>query len=86
MEVPPVLVAEVLSPSTRVLDLTSKRRVYAEMGIEHFWLVDPTVPSIVAMRLAGGDYAEVARATGEDVMAVDEPFPVEVVPSQLLTE
>ena len=86
MEVAPVLVVEVLSPSTRVLDPTGKRRVYADMGIDHYWIVDPDEPSVVAMRLDGGDYVEVARAAGATRMAVTEPFPVSIVPTDLLSE
>ena len=32
---------EVLSPSTRRLDLTDKRDIYGAAGVRHLWLVDP---------------------------------------------
>ena len=38
----PGWVYEVLSPSTRKLDLHGKRPIYAREGVEHLWLVDPT--------------------------------------------
>jgi Uma2 family endonuclease len=38
------LVVEVLSPSNRNADLVEKRRVYAEAGIRHYWIVDPADP------------------------------------------
>ncbi len=36
----PDLVVEVHSPSTKVLDLTEKRLVYAQARIPAYWLVD----------------------------------------------
>lgn len=38
---PPVLVAEVLSPSTRSEDTVRKSTEYADGGIGQYWLVDP---------------------------------------------
>ena len=38
----PDWVCEVLSASTRRLDLQGKRPVYAHEGVGHLWLVDPT--------------------------------------------
>lgn len=37
----PDWVCEVLSPSTRRIDLTDKREIYGEAGVGHLWLVDP---------------------------------------------
>ena len=37
----PDWVCEILSPSTRRLDLEAKRPVYAREGVRHLWLVDP---------------------------------------------
>ncbi|MBM2810695.1 MAG: hypothetical protein HW416_1454 [Chloroflexi bacterium] len=36
----PDLVVEVLSPSTRDYDLTTKQRIYAELGVGHYWIAD----------------------------------------------
>jgi Uma2 family endonuclease len=38
---PPDWVCEILSPSTRALDLGPKREIYREHGVGHLWLVDP---------------------------------------------
>ncbi len=40
-DVAPDWVCEVLSASTEARDRTSKRRIYAESGIGHLWLIDP---------------------------------------------
>ena len=41
LELAPDWVCEVLSPSTRRIDLTDKREIYGEAGVGHLWLVDP---------------------------------------------
>ena len=41
IEAAPALVVEVLSPSTRRHDRGLKARRYAELGVEHYWIVDP---------------------------------------------
>ena len=75
LERPPLLVVEVLSPSTRTVDLTLKRRVLEEAGVPSYWLVEPDDGVVTVLELAPGGYREVAR--GEDVV-VQRPFPVRV--------
>ncbi len=41
-DIPPDWVCEILSPSTARLDRGPKRRIYAEAGVGHLWLLDPT--------------------------------------------
>ncbi len=55
-EVVPDWVCEVLSPSTRKLDLGRKRGVYAREGIGYLWLVDPNVQSLEAFKLHGTEW------------------------------
>ncbi len=81
---PLLLAVEVLSPSTRSVDLLLKRGVYAESGVAAYWLVDPAVPSVRALRLVDGEYAEVGAAEGSQPLELDEPFAVRVVPQDLL--
>ena len=71
----PLLVVEVLSPSTRTVDLVLKRRVLEEAEVPSYWLVDPDDALVTVLELAGGAYREVAR--GDDV-TVERPFPVRV--------
>jgi Uma2 family endonuclease len=37
----PELAIEVLSPSSEIYDRKTKRRVYAEIGVANYWIVDP---------------------------------------------
>jgi Uma2 family endonuclease len=82
----PVMVVEVLSPKTRVTDQTAKRATYEALGIEHFWLVDPTMPSIEAFRLVNGSYELAAKADAGEVFEVSEPVPLSFDPVDLLDE
>lgn len=59
----PLLVAEVLSPSTRAHDRGVKMRRYAELGVPHYWTVDPDSERIECLRLDGGVYRLVAEAS-----------------------
>lgn len=63
----PDLIVEVLSPSTGYYDLTHKRTVYAERGVQEYWLVDPMPQTIQVLRNTGGRFEPIAeaRATGE---------------------
>lgn len=65
-EGPPDLVVEVLSPSTRRLDIVRKREDYPRIGIAELWLIDPDEPSahIVRTHDDGQDTVDVA-ADGE---------------------
>lgn len=52
----PLLVVEILSPSTRDRDRTVKARRYAEVGIPHYWIADPDVQGIECYRLQTTTY------------------------------
>ncbi len=49
----PDWVCEVLSPSTRKLDLGGKQAVYAREGVAYLWFVDPDARSLEAFELSG---------------------------------
>jgi Uma2 family endonuclease len=80
----PLLVVEILSPSTRRFDLTLKRQIYAEMGIPSYWLVDIEAPSVTVLELAGEDYVEAARSVGDEPLIVSRPFPLQLVARDLI--
>jgi Uma2 family endonuclease len=85
VETPLVLAVEILSPSTRSKDLVWKRDKYERAGVEHYWIVDPAEPSIVALELQDGGYVEVGRASGAESLHLERPFPVAITPADLLT-
>jgi Uma2 family endonuclease len=79
----PLLAVEVLSPSTRRVDLLLKRDRLQAAGVASYWLVDPDVPSLTALELQAGVYVEVARVEGEQAWTAERPFPVTLVPAAL---
>jgi len=49
----PILVIEIVSPSTRQHDLGAKRRLYYRLGVQKYVLVDRWTPSDAPVRLLG---------------------------------
>ena len=45
---------EVLSPSTRRIDMNEKRTIYAREGVSHLWFVDPVSKTLEAFELRDG--------------------------------
>jgi Uma2 family endonuclease len=71
--VPPDFVCEVLSPSTEAIDRADKMPIYATMGVEWAWLVDPRAETLEIYRNERGRSTLVATHRGrKDVRA--EPF------------
>ena len=54
--VPPDLVVEVSSPSTRRRDLSLKRDLYERFGVSEYWFVDIEAERAEAYRLSEGRY------------------------------
>jgi Uma2 family endonuclease len=74
IEVPnPVIVVEVLSPSTRHIDLSAKLADYFRLpSIAHYLIVDPEKPRIVHHARAAGDTI-LTRIASEGVIKLDPP-------------
>jgi Uma2 family endonuclease len=72
----PLLAVEVLSPSTRHIDLSLKRARYEVAGVSSYWVVDPLAPSLTAWELVNGEYVEQAHVVGEEVFSADTPVKV----------
>src|SRR5690625_935148 len=84
LPVAPLLAVEVLSPSTRGVDLLLKKERLERAGCRHYWVVDPEEePSVIAWDLADGVYRETARANGTELFKVTAPFPVSFTPASL---
>ncbi len=79
----PMLAIEVLSPSTRRVDLLLKRDRFQAAGLPAYWLVDPDEPSVTVLELREGVYVEVAHVTGDQTYDALLPFPVRIKPSTL---
>jgi len=66
---PPLVVAEILSLSTRRTDLTAKAAEYAEFDVEQYWIVDLDVPSITVRQNFDGNWITTAILTRENPTA-----------------
>jgi Uma2 family endonuclease len=82
----PLLAVEVLSPSTRRIDMTLKRSVYEAAACPAYWVVDPDEPSLTVWQLAGDRYVEVAHVRGSEPWQATSPFAVRIVPADLVTD
>ena len=68
---------EVLSASTRKIDLVHKRPIYAREGIPHLWLVDPVERILEAFELREGQWVLIASVEDDD--------PVSIAPFEAIT-
>jgi Uma2 family endonuclease len=83
---PPLLVVEVRSPSTALIDLNRKKSAYERFGVESYWVIVPDLdkPELIVFELHDGRYWEAAHLTGEQTFVAAKPFRIEVVPSRLV--
>jgi Uma2 family endonuclease len=68
LPVPPDLVVEVASPSTRHVDARAKWDLYERFGVPEYWLVDLARERVAVHRLGADGYGEPRLATGGDVL------------------
>jgi Uma2 family endonuclease len=80
---PPLLVVEIRSPSTALVDLDRKKSAYERFGVPSYWIVnpDPPQPELTVFELRDGRYALAAKASGP--FAADRPFHVSIAPADL---
>lgn len=73
IELVPDWLCEVLSPSTARLDRVAKLPLYAHVGVQHVWLLDPLARTLEVLRLVSGGWLVVATFGGDDAVEA-EPF------------
>jgi len=83
---PPVLAVEVASPRSRLYDLSRKKDVYEQFGIRSYWIVEPgpEKPELTVFELRRGRYAQTAQVAGTGHLDIVRPFPVTIVPADLV--
>ncbi|PXY27541.1 Uma2 family endonuclease [Prauserella muralis] len=85
LPVAPVLAVEVLSPNTAIHDVHTKKAVYERLGVTSYWVIDPDGPSLRVFELdPDGRYQQVAKVAGSEPFDARRPFPVRIVPNDLL--
>jgi Uma2 family endonuclease len=65
---PPILVVEVVSPSTKTEDYRSKRVEYCVLEIAEYWIVDPLEQRVTVCVLEEGSYTDYVFS-GDDAIA-----------------
>jgi Uma2 family endonuclease len=73
ISVTPDWICEILSESNEAHDRVTKRRIYAEQGVSHYWIVDPEARTLEAFRLEGGRWTDVGSFDETDVARI-APF------------
>ncbi|MCY4286217.1 MAG: Uma2 family endonuclease [Thiotrichales bacterium] len=69
----PDWVCEVLSASTRKLDVHDKRLIYAREGVGHLWFIDPAARTLEAFEFHDGRWLLIATAQDDDPIRIP-PF------------
>ena len=80
---PPLLVVEIRSPSTALIDLNRKKAAYERFGVPSYWIVNPgpPQPELTVYELRDGRYA--LAATASEPFTADRPFTVMIAPADL---
>jgi Uma2 family endonuclease len=73
----PLLVVEVISPSSRLMDPLVKREKYQAAGVPAYWIADPVRRRLTVLELEDGQYVERAVVERGEV-SLDRPFPLTV--------
>jgi Uma2 family endonuclease len=83
LPVRPLLAVEILSPSTRHIDVGLKRARYEAAGCPSYWVFDAADPALMVWELVEGRYVERARVAGTDSHTVTAPYPIAIAPADL---
>jgi Uma2 family endonuclease len=80
---PPLLVVEIRSPSTALIDLGRKKDAYERFGVPSYWIVKPDLehPEVTVFELRDGHYETVEKTTG--TLMASRPFPVTITLADL---
>jgi Uma2 family endonuclease len=77
--VAPDWICEVLSPANEAHDRVTKRRIYAEHGVAHYWIVDPDARTLEALTLENGRWVD-AGSFDDQAQARIAPFTEVMLP------
>ena len=61
-----------------------KQAEYAAAGLDHYWTFDPAGEVLTTFQRADQEYRVTATATPGHVLHVEQLFPVDIDPGQLL--
>jgi len=79
----PTLAVEVLSPTTTLIDRSTKCQLYRRYGVPYYWIVDPEARMVEVYGLSEGEYQLLTRASGAEPISLP-PFPdLQLIPATL---
>jgi hypothetical protein len=67
---PPTWICEVLGGGPRAFTLTTKRAIYAEIGVQYLWIVDPDAQVLEVFQNQRGKWLLIAAISDERAAAV----------------
>lgn len=68
------------------MDQMLKRSRYEAAEWASYWIVDPDEPSVTVWQLRDGSYELAGEVSGQELLMVERPFPLRIVPDLLLDE
>lgn len=74
----PLLVVEVISPSSRTMDPVVKRAKYEGAGVPAYWIADPAGPRLTILELHAGQYVDRVVLGAGDELTLVRPYAVTV--------
>jgi Uma2 family endonuclease len=82
---PPLLIVEIRSPSTALVDLNRKKAAYERFGVLSYWIVnpDPPRPELTVFELRDDVYALAAKTS--EPFTAGRPFALRLDPARLTT-
>ena len=83
VEGPPTLVVEILSPTTTLIDRSTKHQLNARYGVPFFWLVDPEGRSVDTFVLGPQGYSLAVRAFGSEPVSPPPFHGLSLTPASL---
>jgi Uma2 family endonuclease len=73
LRTPPLLVVEIVSPSSRTTDYQSKRSEYESAKVSEYWIVDLIQQKVTVLTLVEGSYTEQVFTGGDRINSATFP-------------
>lgn len=84
LDLPPDLIVEVLSPSTKPYDLVTKRGDYDRFGVAEYWVVDPNDAGIRGWTRRGTEWEDAPRSPDVCIGTAIAGFTLDVAPVRMI--